>query len=649
MAEGDTIEEGVLEQLVQKLTPCIERGELDACVEEAARLAGEMEINAPALLGLAAQMGNAGKYEFAYVLALGALDGSEMAGAYFYAGSASQSLGNVSKAETYYLKAIEIDPNYAAALSNYAYLFVELGKKDEAETYYLKAIEADPNYAAAHSNYANLLKEFGKKSEAAIRYLKAIEIDPNYAVAHSNYAILLAELGENDEAETHYKKAIEIDPIYAAAHFNYANLLQNIDKKDGAATHYKKAIEIDPIYAAAHSNYANLLQNLDNIDEAVIHHLKAIEADPNYAAAYSNYAILLKKLNKKDEAATHYKKAIDLEPKLAEAHGAYGLLLIDWDKRDYALSETESASDIFKETGRITQSYLAKAWFYEQYSEKYFKQKEYLKSSSDAGRASDEYFKAAETADENLMEYLTLQGNVLKAKYFMRKIPPKPWYDKIHRKFGKKSNISDFVYNLQSAAIWYQKASLCPVDGKKDICTACYLSISTFSEVLSAINAFINGNNAEINKAKWLKSLESAKKTYADKELEKGIALVDSLKQLVKCADKLAEEKAIGLNTQGKRLWKCQDNLTEVNDNLDGVLGIISDHTTEAIRNYAQKKGMAGFVSEVNPKKSVLDNRLVKVVCWVLGTIISGIIVGLFFEWRIQDKVFAWIYNMYNM
>ena len=42
MAEGDTIEEGVLEQLVQKLTPCIERGELDACVEEAARLADEI-------------------------------------------------------------------------------------------------------------------------------------------------------------------------------------------------------------------------------------------------------------------------------------------------------------------------------------------------------------------------------------------------------------------------------------------------------------------------------------------------------------------------------------------------------------------------------------------------------------------------------
>ena len=481
MVEGDTIEEGVLEQFLQKLTACIERDELDACVEEAARLAGELGIDASALLGLSLKMRNANKHEFVYVLALGAvnrLDGHEMAMAYFYAGSAAGSLGNINKARSNYMKFIKV---------------------------------------------------------------------------HLNDDIM------------HYRDTKVFNKLFG---------------EDGVESDNSK---VTRVYG------------------------------------------------------------------LAEAHAVYGYLLIDDGKRDVAISEIESASELFKETGRITQSHLAKAWFYQRYSEKYFNQKEYLKSSDNANKASAEYFKAAETAEGNLIDILKLQGNILKAKYFMRKIPPKPWYNKIHRKLGKKPNISEFVSNLQNAAIWYQKASLCPVDGKKDICTACYLSISTFSEVLSAINAFINGNNAEINKAKWLKSLESAKKTYADKELEKGTALVDSLKQLVKCADKLAEEKAIGLNTRGKRLWKCQDNLTKVNDNLDGVLGIISDHTTEAIRNYAQKKGMIGFVGEVNPKKSIFDNPLVKVAIWVIGifgTLILSIVANQLFEWRIQDMVFAGIFNM---
>ncbi|CAG0981579.1 hypothetical protein METP3_02112 [Methanosarcinales archaeon] len=35
-----------IEEFLQKLAPCIERGELDGCVEEAVRLAGEMGVGA---------------------------------------------------------------------------------------------------------------------------------------------------------------------------------------------------------------------------------------------------------------------------------------------------------------------------------------------------------------------------------------------------------------------------------------------------------------------------------------------------------------------------------------------------------------------------------------------------------------------------
>jgi hypothetical protein len=38
------------EEFLQKLAPCIERGDLDACVEEAARVAREMGIGAEELV-----------------------------------------------------------------------------------------------------------------------------------------------------------------------------------------------------------------------------------------------------------------------------------------------------------------------------------------------------------------------------------------------------------------------------------------------------------------------------------------------------------------------------------------------------------------------------------------------------------------------
>jgi hypothetical protein len=40
------------EEFLQKLAPCIARGDLDACVEEAARVAREMGVGAGKLFGL---------------------------------------------------------------------------------------------------------------------------------------------------------------------------------------------------------------------------------------------------------------------------------------------------------------------------------------------------------------------------------------------------------------------------------------------------------------------------------------------------------------------------------------------------------------------------------------------------------------------
>ena len=128
MAENNKTKE-----VLQKLAPCIQRGELHACVEEVARRADEMGISADELLELSSQMDMGGIHEFAYVLALGAVEGlddSGKAAAYSNAGLSLRSLGDANLAEEHYKKAIEADPNNVAAHSNYANLLDELGKKE---------------------------------------------------------------------------------------------------------------------------------------------------------------------------------------------------------------------------------------------------------------------------------------------------------------------------------------------------------------------------------------------------------------------------------------------------------------------------------------------------------------------------------------
>ena len=321
MAENDKTEE-----FLQKLAPCIQRGELDACVEEATRLADEIGISAYELVELSSQMGGEGKYELTYVLALGAveeLDDSDKAAAYSNAGLAAKSFGNAGMAKENYKKAIECDPKYATAHNNYAILLEELGQKDVAEWHYKKAIEFDPNFAAAHYNYANLLKELGQKDVTEWHYKKAIEFDPNDVAAHNNYANLLEEFGKKDEAEEHYKKAIESDSNYALAHNNYANLLEEFGKKDEAEEHYKKAIESDSNYALAHNNYANFLRERRKFYDAekeVRIALQIAQAGPSE------------------------------QDVLPYAHGTLGDIFADEDYHEDAVKEYEKSLNLFEES-----------------------------------------------------------------------------------------------------------------------------------------------------------------------------------------------------------------------------------------------------------------------------------------------------------
>ena len=63
------------------------------------------------------------------------------------------------KAEEYYRRAVEADPNHANNLGNYA-TFLKNQRKDydKAEEYYRRAVEADPKHATNLGNYANFMR-----------------------------------------------------------------------------------------------------------------------------------------------------------------------------------------------------------------------------------------------------------------------------------------------------------------------------------------------------------------------------------------------------------------------------------------------------------------------------------------------------------
>ncbi len=534
------------EEFLKKLAPCIERGELEACVEEAARVASEMGIGTEELLVLSAQAGMTGAHALVYVLALATVHGLE-------------------------------EEDKAVAYSNAGFAAQHLKKKEDAEKYYIKAIEANPKLEEAHHNYALLLEEQNRKEEAEEHYKKAIEANPNNAVEHYNYAVLLEEQNRKEAAEEHYKKAIEANPKLVEANSNYALLLQELNRKEEAEKQYTRAIEANPNYSMAHNNYAALLAELNRKDKAEEHYKKAIEINPNYAEAHYNYALLLEEQNRKEEAEEHCKKAIESNPKLADAHLVYGLLLVEIDKRDDAWKETEKASRIFKESGRATYSHLAKALFYQRYADKNLERKKYKESSDDINKSGEEYIKASETVEGKIKYAFELKGNVCKAQSFIRK---------------EHKNNQELVNDLKNASEFYKKASICPAGGTEETCGACHSVMEVFSQALTALEEVVHYKKPSIKKDEWDVKLEKSNEVYLKKGSEKGAALVAALKQLIKCVDELAYYTARKSSLQKKRLKECYKTLEDVSSKVEGGLRNITDPANEVIKNYAKKIGI---------------------------------------------------------
>ncbi len=300
-------------EFLQKLAPCIERGELEKCVEEAARVAGNLGIGAEELLDLSAKEGEEGKCDFAYVLSLASvpkLIDTKKPYAYNNAGLAAKSIGKMEKAEELHLKALKAGQNLAATHYNYAILLEEMGRKKEAEEQYKKAIELDPKDANVPFNYALLLTDLDRKKEAEEQYKKAIELDPKDAKSHNNYANLLREKALFYEAEKEVRTALYYENNNPYARGTLGDILADEGYFEEAKQEYKNALKNpDSMKNFAISEITNNLGRvygeLKQYKEAKVEFEKAIDLDNMNVKAIRN----LRKL-----------KTAEIEPEISESH-----------------------------------------------------------------------------------------------------------------------------------------------------------------------------------------------------------------------------------------------------------------------------------------------------------------------------------------
>lgn len=126
-------------------------------------------------------------------------------------GEAYNHIKDYEKSDEYFLKAIEIHPDDAYVLNNYAYYLAlrneNLGKAAE---YAEKCNEIEPDNSSFLDTYAYVLFKQQKYKEALTIIEKAVDIDKGKnAIIVEHYGDILFKLGQHDKAVEYWKKALQ--------------------------------------------------------------------------------------------------------------------------------------------------------------------------------------------------------------------------------------------------------------------------------------------------------------------------------------------------------------------------------------------------------------------------------------------------------
>jgi len=115
-----------------------------------------------------------------------------------------------------------------------------------AQKNFEKAVEIDPDYAAAWSDLGEVLKRQAKPTEARAAWDKAVQADPKYIKPYIQLARLDLEEKHPEEAVAIAGKAVAMNPLeFPELYFFYAAANYNLKHLDLAETNARRATELD--------------------------------------------------------------------------------------------------------------------------------------------------------------------------------------------------------------------------------------------------------------------------------------------------------------------------------------------------------------------------------------------------------------------
>ena len=185
---------------------------------------------------------------------------------------------SVDKGISYLEKAVEKDPNLAAAFSDLADAYIVMADYSmmrpqvalaKAIAYATKALQLDPELSQPHAAIAAAHERDFQWLKAEGEFKLAIEKNPNNARAHHWYGLHLFFRGDYKRSLEQFKKAKDLDPLSLIIGSAYGYCLVRFGNVEAGLEMLRTVIEMDDSLVVGHRNLGTSLITAGKTSEAI--------------------------------------------------------------------------------------------------------------------------------------------------------------------------------------------------------------------------------------------------------------------------------------------------------------------------------------------------------------------------------------------
>ena len=163
------------------------------------------------------------------------------------------SMNTIATALGWFDAALNVDPEYAAALAGKCTMYVEAYDQmddasfiDKANSACANALSLNPNLDIVHVALGDLYRDTGQYADSEAAYNRALEIDPSSSESLTGLGMVYARQKRFDEAEASLRKAVDIHPGDRRTYNRLGVLYFQTGRFQEAVEQYEYVVALEP-------------------------------------------------------------------------------------------------------------------------------------------------------------------------------------------------------------------------------------------------------------------------------------------------------------------------------------------------------------------------------------------------------------------